>query len=86
MLVAEGTGAWRYYMLTPKQLSFWRGLSRAERNYLVRLSARGCFVCVLKEAIKGQERMEAALHRAMMSFLLAPPGRGTLHRPQNPPI
>jgi hypothetical protein len=77
ILVADGTGAWRYYIVTPRQLSFWRRLSRAERNYLVRMSRRSCFVCLLRDAMKGQERMEVALYRAMMSFLLWPHGRAS---------
>jgi hypothetical protein len=75
LLVPEGAGAWRYYMLTRNQLRFWRGLSRAERNYLVRLGRRGCFVCVLRGMMERQERFEATLYRAMMGFLLQPDRR-----------
>jgi len=70
VLIPEGVGAWRYLMLTPDQAKFWRSLSRTERSFLARLSRGTCFVCALRDVIVRQERFEAGLHRALMSFLL----------------
>jgi hypothetical protein len=70
ILVPEGTKAWRYYLLSPKQARFWSKLGKTERGYLTRLARSRCFVCTLKDSMEGQERFEASLYRGMMSFLL----------------
>ncbi len=72
VLVRDGTNAWRYYLLTSRERRFWRRLSRTEREYLRRRGRRGCLVCAVRDAMAIQERLEAGLHRAMMSFLLVP--------------
>jgi hypothetical protein len=73
LLVREGTRAWRYYMITPQQIRFWRSLNGIERSSIVRKS-RGCFVCALEEAIERRKQFEDGLHGAMMSYLLSSPG------------
>ncbi len=70
VLIPDGVGAWRYYTLSREQAKFWRSLSGTERSFLTRLSRGTCFVCALKDVMARQERFEAGLHRAMMSFLL----------------
>ena len=71
VLVPDGVGAWRYFMLTREQGKFWRSLSSTERSFLTHLSKGTCFVCALKDVMVRQERFESSLHRALMSFLLA---------------
>ncbi|HYB07261.1 MAG TPA: hypothetical protein VEB87_03795 [Nitrososphaerales archaeon] len=72
VLVPEGTDAWRYYMVTRKEATYWRNLGRTEKDFLARLGRRGCFVCALRDVMARQERLETGLHSALMSFLLVP--------------
>jgi hypothetical protein len=74
VLVPDGVGAWRYFMLTREQGKFWRSLSSTERSFLTHVSKETCFVCALRDVMVRQERFESSLHRALMSFLLTQTG------------
>jgi hypothetical protein len=71
VLVRAGSNVWRYYGLTPGQLRFWRGLTRAERRSLVRAREKQCFICALKALIGAKKRSAEGIYSSMMVSLLA---------------
>jgi len=75
ILVRAGKNEWRYYGLTPTQLRFWRGLTKAEQNSLVRAQEMLCLICALKQAIKRRKRLADGFYSSMMLSLLTAGGR-----------
>lgn len=70
VLVKLGADAWSYYLLTRRQLRFWRKLTGYERNLIARREAKGCFLCALDAAALEMERFEEGLYAALMTSLL----------------
>ncbi len=73
-MVRAGRNEWRYYGLTPSQLRFWRGLTKAEQNSLTRVQERRCFVCALKQTIETRKRLADGFYSSMMTSLLTAGG------------
>jgi len=74
ILVRAGRNEWRYYGLTSTELRFWKRLTKAEQNSLVREQERRCLVCALKQAIKTRKRLADGFYSSMMASLLTAGG------------
>ena len=70
-MIRAGRNVWRYYGLTPVQLKFWRGLTKAERSSLVRTQEKQCFICALRNLIDAKKRSAHGIYSSMMISLLA---------------
>ncbi len=68
-LVRLGDNVWGYYLLTRKQLRFWRKLNGRERRLIARKEAEECFLCALDAAEVNMERFEEGLYSALMRSL-----------------
>jgi hypothetical protein len=69
-LVKLGDDVWSYYLMTRKQLRFWRRLTGRERKLFTGRETDECFLCALDAAEMKMEKFEEGLYSALMRSLL----------------